>query len=438
MTELHIDYARKTGPIKPMHAVNNGPLQTQPNRGNLTTYQAAGIPYARTHDASFCGAYGGEHTVDVHAIFPDFKADPLDPDSYDFAVTDVYLATILHAGTQIFYRLGSKIENTVKKYGTVPPPDFLKWAVICEHIILHYNEGWANGFHYRIQYWEIWNEADLSADNPNPSTWGGTPEEFFEFYRVAATYLKSRFPDLKIGGPSLAFRVDGWLDSFFKAITTGSRVPLDFFSWHIYTTEPDKIRKRAMLIREKLDRFGYCQTESILNEWNYLISWEQAVKTFRTVVSMKGAAFTAACMCVSQNTFVDMLMYYDARPCAFNGLFDSISLEPIKGYYPFLMFSELYRRKNQVFSDWEDPDIYSVSAVDDNGSPATMICYYTDSDDMPDKTLTLTLDGLTGKSLDCYRLDEHSDLLKTGSLVPDQASDRYSLRLSPNTAVLLK
>ncbi len=28
----------------------------------------------------------------------------------------------------------------------MPPKDFKKWAVICEHIIRHYDENWANGY----------------------------------------------------------------------------------------------------------------------------------------------------------------------------------------------------------------------------------------------------------------------------------------------------
>ncbi len=48
----------------------------------------------------------------------------------------------LDAGTKTFFRLGQTIEHQIKKHGTIPPRDFKKWAVICEHIIRHYTEGW--------------------------------------------------------------------------------------------------------------------------------------------------------------------------------------------------------------------------------------------------------------------------------------------------------
>ena len=158
MNIITVDISKSCGKMKPMHSVNNGPVYkfAEDQRiTNIDAYRDAGIPYARNHDAAFNATYGGEHIVDVHAIFPDFDKDPYDENSYDFVLTDEYLKIIDFAGTKIFYRLGSKIEHQKKKYGTLPPKDFYKWAVICEHIIRHYNYGWADGFHYNIEYWEI-------------------------------------------------------------------------------------------------------------------------------------------------------------------------------------------------------------------------------------------------------------------------------------------
>ena len=51
------------GQIKPMHAVNNGPVKGPrmfPLSGNFDAFREAGIPYVRNHDASFCASYGGK------------------------------------------------------------------------------------------------------------------------------------------------------------------------------------------------------------------------------------------------------------------------------------------------------------------------------------------------------------------------------------------
>ena len=126
MSRITVNFDRITGPIKPMHAVNNGPskARSDQSRGNMDAWIEAGIPYARNHDAAFTADYGGEHTVDVGNIFPDFDADVNDPASYDFLLTDLYCQTIQDGGTKVFYRLGNKIEHWAKKYGTLPPKDF--------------------------------------------------------------------------------------------------------------------------------------------------------------------------------------------------------------------------------------------------------------------------------------------------------------------------
>ena len=90
MATLNIDFSTATGIVKPMHAVNNGPRKKGNSFGKKETpdvsgklWRDSGIPYARTHDSSFYSGYGGEHTIDIWAIFPDFDADAYDPASYD-------------------------------------------------------------------------------------------------------------------------------------------------------------------------------------------------------------------------------------------------------------------------------------------------------------------------------------------------------------------
>ena len=53
----------------------------------------------------------------------------------------------------------------------------------------------------------------------------------------------------------------------------GKRVPLDFYSWHFYGTNPRVLKGNCLETRKVLDDFGYTETESILNEWNYVRGW---------------------------------------------------------------------------------------------------------------------------------------------------------------------
>ena len=273
MSEFKIDLTKASGKIKPMHAVNNGPIDGGVRGvGNLLDFQKAGIPFARNHDASFCANYGGEHTVDVHRIFKNFDADENDPASYVFAPTDKCVLSTVKSGAEIFYRLGASIEHGYKQ-GTYPPKDFEKWARICEHIIRHYNFGWANGFELGIRYWEIWNEPDCqNADGSNPC-WQGTEEEFIDLYCVAATYLKEKFPSLYIGGPAFCRRQVTPFKEKFLAEVKKRNAPLDFFSYHLYKNDPMIFAEATAANRDLLDKYGFESTATVLNEWNYVKGW---------------------------------------------------------------------------------------------------------------------------------------------------------------------
>ena len=76
--------------------------------------------------------------------------------------------------------------------------DFEKWTAVAIGIIRHYNEAWADGFRHDIRYWEIWNEPEN-----RPAMWTGTDNDYYRLYVTAARGIKKRFPELRVGGPSV-------------------------------------------------------------------------------------------------------------------------------------------------------------------------------------------------------------------------------------------
>ena len=276
MATVKIDLNKTVKRMKPMHGGGQPPSPTGAGMYHYLT--EAGIPFSRLHDVG--GAFGSNRFVDIPNIFRDFDADENDPKNYDFTFTDLLITNLVNAGIEPYYRLGVTIENQalVKPYYTVPPKDYRKWARICEHIIMHYTEGWADGFNYNIRYWEIWNEPEVQ----NKMMWNGTPEEFYELYAVAATHLKSRFPHLKIGGyASCGFYAiapvdyidpttqlmgtippnaheQSLMDFFygFFAYIKEHNVPIDFFSWHNYAGV-DRVERMDTWLHKELEKLGY-------------------------------------------------------------------------------------------------------------------------------------------------------------------------------------
>ena len=369
---MNIDFNTIIGKIKPMHAVNNVPLLGT-NEAMHHYVGDAGIPFVRLHDTG--GVYGANRFVDIGIIFRNWDADEYDPDSYDFAFTDWLLTTIDKYKSRIFYRLGTSIETSqhIKAYRIYPPKDNLKWTKICEKIIAHYNEGWANGYKLGIEYWEIWNEPDNFPDIKDNCMWKGTFEEYLELYKVCSVYLKKRFPDIKIGGySSCGFyslfpesfvaaanstdRIDYFTECFhkFMSFVRENNLPLDFFSWHSYSDVAKNIEYERY-VNKHLSEYGYENTESILNEWNPGIERRG---------TLADSAYVSEMMLRMQNTTCDMLMYYNGDiNGSYNGLYNPITKEPFWAYYSVKAFGELYKMGNQVKVTGVPSKISCVGAV---------------------------------------------------------------------------
>ena len=421
MRTIVVSPANTLGPVKPLNGVNNAPIRPRAyqSRSNFAAYKAARIPSARTHDSVFYSGYGGSHVADISAIFPEFEKDENDPSSYDFIFTDRMLETIRMAGTEVFYRLGQSIEHGVKKYHVGPPKDYGKWARICEHVIRHYNEGWADGFKWNVRHWEIWNEASNNATN-NPTCWGGTEAQFHDFYEVVARHLKKTFPDLMIGGPATT-GWEEWSERFL--VEMGKRkVPLDFFSWHCYHTKPEAVAERARHMRGYMDANGYKTAKSYMTEWNYVRDWSPEWSYSLSVESgvrrLKGAAYVAAVLASCQNAPVDLAHYYDARPMTqMNGLFSLNDFSPLPGYYSIYAWSKLVALGTQVevsnvrSADKGDlDDVYAVAAADGRGRFGVYLARYSDDDNsvrmkrVRVSVVGASLDGLFSHVIDSNRL----------------------------------
>jgi len=376
MATIRIDLSKPEKKMKPMHGGGQPPIGGK----NMTEYfhyvTEAGIPFSRLHDVG--GPFGGGRFVDIPNVFRNFDADENDPSNYDFTFTDHLIRALIEAKVEPYYRLGISIENAayIKPYHTHPPKDYEKWARICEHVIRHYTEGWANGYHYSIRYWEIWNEPEVQ----NQMMWCGTDEEYYELYDVAAKHLKACFPHLKIGGyASCGFyavapktKIDPetnlpgtippselethhmeFFDGFFNYIKEHNS-PIDFFSWHSYA-DVRRVEKMDEWLHGELKKRGYEGLETHLNEWNPF------PREFGTA---HHSAEVAAMMLALQKGNTDLCCIYDMRTntAPYCPLFDIRTHKPIHAYYSMVAFNTLYRLGTQVECTCDQSHLYVVAA----------------------------------------------------------------------------
>jgi xylan 1,4-beta-xylosidase len=288
LRQITVDAGKSIGTIRSLQGVNGAPapgfhkpIRFQFGGWNISSetdatpgYRQARIDLIRTHDAygpgdidaRFPDAPGAliDGARTILSIFPNPDADPNDPKSYNFGPTDQLLESIKGLGAEVIFRVGRSEGSNVD-----PPKDFDRYAAVVKHVVLHYNQGWANGFHYGIKYWEVWNEPDLGR-----LFWGGTAQEYFKLYEKIARAVKQADRRALVGGPAISRPNDTnnpYLDEFLQYVRA-RKLPLDFYSWHWYATEsndPLDFVRVGESVRARLDRSGFRKTLSVLNEWNY-------------------------------------------------------------------------------------------------------------------------------------------------------------------------
>ena len=91
-----------------------------------------------------------------------------------------------------------------------------------------------------------------------------------------------------------------------------------------------------------MNKYGFIDTESILNEWN--------PGTQRRGTE-EDACFISEMICSLHRTPLDMLMYYDGQVNgSYQGLFNPLKKEIFPAYFALHSFNELYELKNEVYS----------------------------------------------------------------------------------------
>ena len=372
--KILVDTSVALGPVKPVNGVGQPPITNLRDFPLFHYLEEASIPFSRLHDTG--GMFGRNIFVDIPNLFRDFDADETDPANYDFVFTDILINALVENGVEPFFRLGVTIENyaEIKRYRIDPPKDFAKWARICEHVIRHYTEGWADGFHHTITHWEIWNEPENWDDPEKNQMWHGSFEEYCRFYEVASKHLKAQFPHLMIGGYGSCgvMWINAWkversrhhLDCFhaFLKFVREHDCPLDFFSWHSYSGI-DNLLEQARYVRDALDEAGFSDVPTCLNEWLPSPSHEKLGSALQ-------ASEVAAGLLLFQNGPVDSAAIYDAR-CGignYSPLFNPLTYKPHKTYYAFMAFNELRKRGTAVKAEMGGPRF--IAAADAESSAA--------------------------------------------------------------------
>ena len=180
--------------------------------------------------------------------------------TYHWKTLDESVSTILKTGAQplMCIAIKPKVLYPVINQDIVEPTQYAEWEELIYQMVKHY-EG------KNIHYWEVTNEPDIGESGGCPSRL--TAENYPRFYESTVKAILRANPKAKVGGPALA----NVRSPIFRALLehcSSRSIPLHFVSWHIYHSDPLKIRDTISYAKGLLAQFPSLRCETILNEWN--------------------------------------------------------------------------------------------------------------------------------------------------------------------------
>jgi xylan 1,4-beta-xylosidase len=253
---IHIDLAKKKGPMKPIWAFfgYDEPNYTYMKDGRkLLTELSALSPvpvYVRTHNLLTTG--DGTPALkwgSTNAYTEDAQGNPI----YNWKIADSIFDTYIKRGMKPIAEIGfmpkalstkpepyqhnwSPAGNTQLFTGwTYPPVDYKKWGELVyqwvKHCVARYGKKEVQSW-----WWEVWNEPDIGY-------WHGTEEEYLKLYDFAADGVKRACPEARIGGPTTTSprsnRANNYLKNFLQHCAEGTNyatgkkgAPLDYITFH--------------------------------------------------------------------------------------------------------------------------------------------------------------------------------------------------------------
>ena len=439
---VDVDFSMPVGQVKAMHGFCNGPVSYGADISEL--FREIGVPQVRFAETDTAlSAYA----VDVSRIFKDTSRDPRDSSAYDFSYTDKYVTAAYNAGSKVIFRLGESVDRMHSGKSAALPLDTDLFVEVCANIVRHYNDYWADGFAFGIEYFEIWS---IDRDQERSSA--------FELYRRVASALKLIDSSLKVGGcgfDSIADVRD------FVRYCQRRRAPIDFITLCAFSGDPLSLVDSVMDVVPYMHNCGFPNAEIVIGAWNYIdtsslgkLSLDEVMSSsqaqfcearrnlFSAQSSVKGAAYALAFMISLGNVKeVSRACYYDAQPylSAWCGISDRFG-NPQKPFYAFKAYGEVYRAQNQVYSACHKAEGFAHSGIYALAAEGENALYVLISSFDGCGIVDLRLDSIPENiyTADIYMLDGVKDMTLADSVAISGAKKRLLLNISRYGAALVK
>lgn len=361
-------------------------------------FDALNLRHFRHHDAVIENP--GFVLIDIHRIFPFFHLDENDERNYFFAQTDDYLSEIANGDTEYEYRLGETIDHS--GYGRLidPPDDVEKWARVCRNIIGHYKNGEMNGLKMNLTRVCVWEEPDVEH------LFGNHPdvEKYAEMFCTVYKLLKKDFPDLRIGGPTIAWNME-FADEFMRLCKENGVTP-DYMTRDVYRLTPDEVVDAVYENRNLLDKYAFTDSGVVISEFHLRPkTWEwRGEDDYVDFYTSKSAAYSVSSLTRLMDIDWFEVAYFYSWAIGVWGIADMRTKDftPLPVYYGLLFFQKLATEcTERIKSECSDVDVTVLSGKTKEGKIRVLISCF----DTEDKTIECRIADAKSAKLYCIKSD---------------------------------
>lgn len=188
------------------------------------------------------------------------------PGRYHWTTLDAAVDQILATGAKPLMCIAFKPRTLFPRIDQdiVEPDSYPAWEELVYNLVRHYQERGAG-----IRYWEVSNEPDIGENGGCPYRF--QPDSYARYYAHTVRAVLRADPEARVGGPALANPNSPILPALLD-FCQREKQPLHFISWHIYSSDPLRIRRTIDRARALLARYPGLRAETFLDEWNMSLS----------------------------------------------------------------------------------------------------------------------------------------------------------------------
>jgi hypothetical protein len=234
------------------------------------------------------------------------------------------------------------------------------------------------------------------ANEPDIGESGGCPYHFnsldyVKYYRSTAAAILRADPDARVGGPALAGVRSNLLPALLDSADK-DKTPLHFISWHIYNSDPKRVRATVDYAKGLLAAHPSLRLETFLDEWNMALRDPPLDPRFQpcyiaeTTYQMKEGGLDYSCYYHIKDYQVDpesfakfmspsgtaMMARWWNRSPQFDGLFDYQNhVRP--SFYLFKLLSRLTGNRAPVTGG--DETVHAFATRDDQSRTANVLVW---------------------------------------------------------------